>query len=299
MEKSRRSIAEGIDRIVEGDLEYQIDTEKMFDGNKIMAEQVNRIGEGISAAVEKSMKDERMKTELITNVSHDIKTPLTSVINYVDLLKREDIQNERAREYIRVLDEKSQRLKTLITDLVEASKISSGNITLESTSLNMCELLSQSLGEFEEKLTRGKLSVVYQKPEKELYVMADPARLWRVLENLLGNVCKYAMPGSRVYVELEENSGDEKLPRGAVVLTIKNISQNPLNISAAELTERFVRGDEARTGEGSGLGLSIAKDLVTIMEGSFEIFLDGDLFKVCVTMPAASDSASSATEQPQ
>ena len=299
-EKSRRIIAEGIDRIVEGDLDYQIDTAKMFDGNKKTAEQVNRIGGTISAAVEKSMQDERMKTELITNVSHDIKTPLTSVINYVDLLKREDIDNEKAQEYIRVLDEKSNRLKALILDLVEASKISSGNITLENVRLDMRELLSQSLGEFEDKLAKKNLSVVYRKPEEEMCVFADPARMWRVLENLMGNVCKYAMPGSRVYAELtaEEKAQGQPLSK-TVLLTIKNVSQEPLNISAEELTERFVRGDAARSSEGSGLGLSIARDLVTLMKGSFEIYLDGDLFKVCVRMPMASDSDAIAEEQPQ
>ncbi len=276
---SRRKIDEGIERIINGDLGYQIDTERMFKGDKKTAEAVNQMGDTITSAVERSMADERMKTELITNVSHDIKTPLTSVINYVDLLKREDIKSERAREYIRILDEKSQRLKVLIFDLVEASKISSGNITLQNSKLDMCELISQSLGEFEDRFQDRNLSVVYQKPEQSMYVWADPARMWRVFENLLGNVSKYAMPGSRVYIQAEQT------PEDKVALTIKNMSETPLNVSEQELMERFVRGDEARSSEGSGLGLSIARDLVKLMKGELSVHLDGDLFKVSVEMP--------------
>ncbi|MCR5282145.1 MAG: HAMP domain-containing histidine kinase, partial [Lachnospiraceae bacterium] len=257
---------------------YQIDTERMFKGDKKTAESVNQMGDTITGAVERSMADERMKTELITNVSHDIKTPLTSVINYVDLLKREDIKNERVREYIRILEEKSQRLKVLIFDLVEASKISSGNITLQNSRLDMRELISQSLGEFEDRFEDSGLSVMYQKPEQSMCVWADPARMWRVLENLLGNVSKYAMPGSRVYIQLEQGPADK------VNLTIKNMSKNPLNISEQELMERFVRGDEARSTEGSGLGLSIARDLIRLMNGDLLVQLDGDLFKVSILM---------------
>ncbi|MCR5338021.1 MAG: HAMP domain-containing histidine kinase [Lachnospiraceae bacterium] len=303
-EKGRTAIADGVGKIVEGDLDYQIDAQKLFDGNKELALQVNMIGDTVRGAVEQSMQDERMKTELITNVSHDIKTPLTSIINYVDLLKRENLPEGPAQEYIKVLEEKSQRLKVLIVDLVEASKISSGNITLNMEDLDIREMVSQSLGEFEDRIEAAGLSVIYEKPEVKMSVHADPARLWRVLENLMGNVCKYAMPGSRVYVELaSENAKDVTLPvpigaqaddtgmksAGMIALTIKNISASPLNISTKELTERFVRGDQARSSEGSGLGLSIAKDLTTLMGGDLQIILDGDLFKACVTMPAGAD----------
>ena len=279
--QSRQIVSDGVERIVEGDLDYQIDVDKMFDGNKKMARQVNRIGDGISQAVERSMKDERMKTELITNVSHDIKTPLTSVINYVDLLKRENLPGERAQEYLRVLDEKSQRLKVLIYDLVEASKISSGNVTLQITQLDMRELLSQCLGEFEDRFEEKNLQIVYEKPADPVMIKADSASMWRVLENLMGNVCKYAMPGSRVYIDLAEN-GD-----GTASFSMKNISENALNVSPQELTERFVRGDEARSSEGSGLGLSIARDLTALMGGELSIAIDADLFTVILKLKAA------------
>ncbi|MCR5417853.1 MAG: hypothetical protein K6E84_02965 [Lachnospiraceae bacterium] len=280
-DKSFEMIREAVERIVEGDHAYQIDTSRMFDGNKLMALQVNQIGAAIENAVQQSLKDERMKTELITNVSHDIKTPLTSIINYVDLLKRENVEGERARDYIRVLDEKSQRLKVLISDLVDASKISSGNIQLNNTVFDMRELISQSLGEFEDRLSERELTVVYDKPETPANVLADSVRTWRILENLMGNVCKYAMPGSRVYVELEPVDDGSKQ-----CLTMKNISETQLNISPRELTERFVRGDESRNTEGSGLGLSIAGDLAKLMNGSMEIHLDGDLFKVMIFLPS-------------
>ena len=324
-ERSHEMVSEGVERIVDGDTGYQIDTAKMFDGNKKMAQQVNKIGTSIEEAVSRSIKDERMKTELITNVSHDIKTPLTSIINYVDLLKRENIEGEKPQEYIRILDEKSQRLKVLIQDLVDASKISSGNITLDPAEFDMRELVSQSLGEFEDRLEESGLTVVYEKPEQAMNVWADSVRMWRVLENLMGNVCKYSMPGSRVYVQLEKSKAALQVPADAeqndngkeknagkgsvkaespalpdadkkaigesVTLTIKNISDTELNITADELMERFVRGDESRNTEGSGLGLSIARDLVTMMGGKLSIYLDGDLFKVTVDMPVSDQAA--------
>ncbi len=254
------------------------------------AEAVNHIGEGLSNAVEKSLKNERLKTDLITNVSHDIKTPLTSIINYVDLLKRENIQDEKVRGYIDVLDKKSQRLKNLTEDLVEASKISSGNIKLEFMPIDFVQLIWQTNGEFEEKFAARGLNLVCSIPEGPIYVMADGRRLWRVVENLYNNTAKYALQDSRVYADLK---ADEE----QVVFSLKNISEQPLNISADELTERFVRGDVSRTTEGSGLGLSIAQNLTTLQKGKFEIYLDGDLFRVTLTFPRVKADSSEKTEE--
>ena len=229
-----------------------------------MAEHVNRVGDGLQNAMEKSMKNERMKAELITNVSHDIKTPLTSIINYVDLLKRENLQDSKVRGYIEVLDAKSQRLKQLTDDLVEASKVSTGNVELHMTRIQVQQLLQQAYGEFDEKLSAKGLQTILNQVEEPVVIMADGRQLWRIFENLLNNIAKYAMPNTRV------------------VMTFKNISEYPLNISADELTERFTRGDESRSTEGSGLGLSIAKNLTELQHGKFDIYLDGDLFKVTV-----------------
>jgi len=280
--KAREEIVEGITRICDGEVEYQIDTTHFYGENKVIAEAVNRIGEAVNKAVQISMKDERLKADLITNVSHDIKTPLTSIINYVDLLKRENIQGEKAQEYIRVLDEKSQRLKQLTLDLVEASKISSGNITLEMSDIDVKELLKQAVGEYEDKLAEKNLVLVETYPEEKMIIHADSRRMWRVMENLLVNICKYSMEGTRVYVDVEkvtENEADR------VEIIIKNISAQPLNIPAQELTERFIRGDVSRSTEGSGLGLSIAQNLIVAQGGEFKIHLDGDLFKVVVRFP--------------
>lgn len=221
-----------------------------------------------------------LKADLITNVSHDIKTPLTSIINYVDLLKRENIENEKAKDYIRVLDEKSQRLKQLTEDLVEASKISSGNIKLEFMNLNLNELVQQVNGEFAERFESRNLDLICILQPEPLLICADSRRIWRVLENLYVNVCKYAMPGTRVYVDAIKKDGK-------IQFSIKNISENPLNFQADELTERFIRGDVSRSTEGSGLGLSIAKNLTVLQHGSFNIYLDGDLFKVTITFDEA------------
>ena len=266
-------VIDGIHKIASGDLEYKISEKELKGDNKKLAQAVNTIGEGLHHAVDKSMKDERLQADLITNVSHDIKTPLTSIINYVDLLKREDLQNERAQNYIKVLDAKSQRLKQLAEDLVEASKISSGNINLEMVRLNLVELIHQTEGEFVERFEERGLTVVSSLPANTVIILADGRRIWRVLENLYQNVAKYAMEQTRVYVDLQADG--EK-----VLLSIKNISKNPLNIAADELTERFIRGDISRSTEGSGLGLSIAQNLTTLMGGTFKIYLDGDLFKV-------------------
>lgn len=270
--REKENILNGIRRIAEGEITYQIDCEQMHGESKILAEAVNQIGDGIHDAVEISMKDERLKADLITNVSHDIKTPLTSIINYVDLLKRENIPGEKAQEYIQVLDEKSQRLKQLTLDLLEASKISSGNIVLHMEDIRVKDLMLQVIGEFSDKFSEKELDLVASFPEEASVISADSRRMWRVMENLFNNIYKYAMEGTRVYLDVEKK---EKL-----LITIKNISSQPLNINADELTERFIRGDVSRSTEGSGLGLSIAKSLVEAQKGSFQILLDGDLFKI-------------------
>lgn len=276
----RQKILDGIDKISQGDLKAQIPVENLGGDNLVLAEAVNQIGSGLSMAVEKSIKDERLKSDLITNVSHDIKTPLTSIINYVDLLKREDIQNERANNYISILEDKALRLKHLTDDLVEASKISSGNVKLELTRINFQELIYQTNGEFSEKFESKGLQFVVNLPEEPVVIEADGRRLWRIIENLYNNAAKYAMPNTRVYVDLTTVGH-------MVRFSIKNISEQPLNIEADELTERFIRGDVARSTEGSGLGLSIAKNLTELQKGSFDIYLDGDLFKVTIIFPEA------------
>lgn len=271
----REQIIAGLKKITDGDLQYKIPTEKLSGEQEMVADYINHIGEGLDAAVENSLKNERMKTELITNVSHDIKTPLTSIINYVDLLKRENPEDPKIRGYLEVLENKAQRLKVLTEDVVEASKASTGNIALEMSDLNFIELVHQVIGEFEEKFEERNLTMVVHFDEEEAIICADGRRLWRVLENVFGNVSKYAMENTRVYV-------DVKVDRPNVQLSLKNISAQPLNISAEELTERFIRGDVSRNTEGSGLGLSIAKDLVQLQGGEFKLYLDGDLFKVTI-----------------
>ena len=277
--RQRRDIVAGIHKINDGDYNYQIELKKMHGENLALADAVNDIGRGIKDAVDISIKDEMLKASLITNVSHDIKTPLTSIINYVDLLKRENIEDEKIKKYIAVLDEKSQRLKTLTFDLVEASKISSGNITMEFARLNFIELISQSMGEFEEKFAERGLTVVTDIPKTPVFIMADPGRLWRVIENLFNNNFKYALENTRVYLDLTLDTDNN------VTMSVKNISKQQLNIPAEELTERFIRGDVSRSTEGSGLGLSIAKNLTLLQNGDFNIFLEGDLFKVSITFP--------------
>ena len=272
-------IREGAERIAGGELSYQIEVPSgISKEQEELVKVINRIGEGLEKAVEESVRSERMKTELITNVSHDIKTPLTSVINYVDLLKREHIESERAQEYLRILEQKSQRLKVLIEDLVEASKASSGAMELQISKLNFNELVNQTDGEFEEKFQAAGLTMVSSISEEVIVFKGDGRRVYRILENLYGNVAKYVMPGTRVYTELHQK--EDK-----AVFTIKNISKEPLNISPEELTERFVRGEQSRSTEGSGLGLSIAKSLTELMDGSFEIHMDGDLFRVTIRFP--------------
>ena len=276
----REQIIAGLKKITDGELQYKIPTEKLSGEQEQVADYINHIGEGLDAAVENSLKNERMKTELITNVSHDIKTPLTSILNYVNLMKMEKPESERMQNYLNVLEEKSQRLRQLTEDLVEASRISSGNITLQMTRINFVELIYQTAGEFNEKFEAKDLTTITKLPKESVVIMADGRRIWRVVENLYNNVAKYAMAHTRVYVTME--TSEQK-----VIFSIKNISEQPLHGSAAELTERFARGDESRTTEGSGLGLSIAQNLTTIMGGTFEVTLDGDLFSVTITFPLA------------
>lgn len=274
--QKRGFILAAINRICNGEVNHKVDLSTMHGDNLVLAKAVNRIGESVKESVEISMKDERLKADLITNVSHDIKTPLTSIINYVDLMKREEIDNQKVKEYIHILDMKSQRLKQLTDDLVEASKISSGNIVLHMEKLNFKELIKQAIGEFSEKFDERNLEPVLNIPNENIYVLSDSRRIWRVLENLLNNVCKYALKGTRIYIDLisSENENGKM-----AVLSIKNISANALNVSPEMLTERFVRGDESRTTEGSGLGLSIARNLTEALNGELSITIDGDLFK--------------------
>ena len=266
-------IQKGAREIANGNLTYKIDTMNMDDLLENFAGDINNIGRGLNAAVDERMKSERMKAELITNVSHDLKTPLTSIINYVDLLKREPIESETAEEYIKILDEKSQRLKALTEDLVEASRATSGNIKLELNTINLVELVLQAAGTYQEKFDAAQLELVMRYAPETMLVMADGRRLYRVLDNLLNNVCKYAMPGTRVYVDMY-------IENRRAWMVMKNISKTKLTVPADTLTQRFVRGDWSRSTEGSGLGLSIARSLTELHDGIFDIALDGDLFKV-------------------
>lgn len=278
-------IRDGAVKIAQGEISYQIELpDKASKEQKELADTINHIRQGLESAVEESIRSERMKTELITNVSHDIKTPLTSVINYVDLLKREHFENERVQEYLDILDRKSMRLKGLIEDLVEASKASSGTIELQITTLNYGELVNQTNGEFEEKFARSGLTLVADISDEAVRFRGDGRRVFRILENLYGNVAKYALEGTRVYVSLSEKT-DSITGQKMAEFSIKNISREQLNINPDELTERFVRGDSSRTTEGSGLGLYIANNLTELMGGKFEIRLDGDLFHVTVSFP--------------
>ena len=272
-------IMDGLKKISDGELQYKINTDTLTGKQKVMAEYINNIGGGLDAAVENSLKKERMQTELITNVSHDLKTPLTSIINYVDLMKRENPTDPKIQEYLRILDEKSQRLKVLTEDVVEASKASTGNIKLEMNDIDFVEMVQQVIGEFEEKFKEKNLTMMVHFTDEPSIIYADGQRMWRVLENVFGNVVKYAMEGTRVYAEISNRNKK-------VTFSLKNISAQPLNISADELTERFIRGDVARNTEGSGLGLSIAKSLTELQGGEFKLYLDGDLFKVMITFVA-------------
>ena len=282
--KSEKRIEKAIDSLSSGEIDHMIPLDELKGRELITAQKINHISTGLRDAINEQVKSERLKADLITNVSHDIKTPLTSIINYVDLIKREHIDNERVNAYIEVLDNKSKRLKTLTEDLVEASKASSGNLKLEITSIDFVELVLQTNAEFEDKFFMRRLELVCNVPDEPAIIEADGRRLWRVLENLYNNAAKYALEGTRVYVDIirEEDT---------VSFTIKNVSASKLNISPDELTERFVRGDVSRTTEGSGLGLSIAQSLTRLQGGEFIIEIDGDLYKAIVRFPVKKEDA--------
>ena len=274
-----KRLQQGARTIADGDLDHRIDTKNLYLDFKEHAECLNRIGDGLSHNVDARLRSERMKTELITNVSHDLKTPLTSIVNYVDLLKKEELSGNAA-EYVAVLDRQSARLKKLTEDLVEASKASSGALSVNVERVNMAELLEQAQAEYARRLADCGLQPILRQLDGEMNVWADGRYVWRIMDNLLSNVCKYAMANTRVYLELR-NEGD------FVVLSVKNMSRESLNISAEELMERFVRGDSSRNTEGSGLGLSIAQNLAKLMGGEVRITIDGDLFKADVMLPVA------------
>ena len=263
-------------KLAAGDESCVVDTSKLYGPFREHGEDLNTIRDGVSLAVEARMRSEHFRTELITNVSHDIKTPLTSIINYVDLLGKEKPENEKMREYIDVLQRQSARLKKLIGDLLEASKASTGNLTVNAEPCDVGVLLDQTLGEYGEKLSAAGLEPVLTKPEKPVIIMADGRHMWRIFDNLLNNICKYSQRGTRVYLEVCERDGK-------AVVTFRNISSRQLNISSDELMERFVRGDSSRNTEGSGLGLNIAQSLAQLQKGTMELTVDGDLFKVTLT----------------
>lgn len=270
---SMKQLLEAGQRIAKGELDCKVDTSKLRGPFKEHGEDLNSITDGMNRAVGERMKSERFRTELITNVSHDIKTPLTSIINYVDLLEKEQPENEKMREYLEVLDRQSAKLKKLIDDLLEASKASSGSLSVNLTECELGILLDQMAGEYSEKLSAAGLELILTKPEESVKIMADGRHMWRIFDNLLNNICKYAQRGTRVYLDLTADALK-------ATVTFRNISATRLNISGDELTERFVRGDSSRNTEGSGLGLSIAQSLAQLQKGALDITVDGDLFKV-------------------
>ncbi|MBQ3009714.1 MAG: HAMP domain-containing histidine kinase [Oscillospiraceae bacterium] len=274
-----KRLQQGARTIADGNLDHRIDTKNLYGDFKEHAECLNRIGDGLSHSVDAQLRSERMKTELITNVSHDLKTPLTSIVNYVDLLKKEELTGKTA-EYVEVLDRQSARLKKLTEDLVEASKASTGSLNVNVERVSVTELIEQARAEYAVRLKESGLQAIVRQPDEEVVVWADGKYVWRILDNLLSNVCKYAMPNTRVYLELRKE-GDN------AVVSVKNMSRESLNISAEELMERFVRGDSSRNTEGSGLGLSIAQSLAKLMGGEVHVTIDGDLFKAEVSLPLA------------
>ncbi len=265
--------------LAEGKMDGRLETENMFGEFRRHGESLNHIQDGIRIAVEEQLKSERFKTELITNVSHDIRTPLTSIINYVDLMEKENIESPVLKEYLEVLSRQSARLKKLIEDLMEASKASTGNLAVAWEPCDANIMLTQTVGEFEEKLKAAQIELIVMCGEPSV-IQADPRHLWRIFENLMNNICKYALPTSRAYVNIEKEDGFARI-------VFRNISRYALHIDSAELTERFVRGDSSRNTEGSGLGLSIAQSLTELMQGRFELSVDGDLFKVTLSFPEA------------
>ena len=270
-------LKEAAEKMARGQLNEKVDTKNLTWEFKKHGENLNSIVDGMNCALEERMKSERFKTELITNVSHDIKTPLTSIINYVDLLGKEPMESEKAREYLEVLNRQSSRLKKLIEDLIEASKASTGNLPVNYQQMEMGVFLMQMLGEYEEKLKKADITILLTKPDEEVYVSSDGRHLSRVMDNLLNNICKYAYPGTRAFIDLKKTEG-------GCIISVKNTSKYPLNMKAEELIERFARGDASRHTEGSGLGLSIAVSLMDLMGGSLRIETDGDLFKVILEL---------------
>ena len=273
-----RRLQKGGQALSAGDLDYLVDTSRLIGPFRRHGDDLNSIGDGMNRAVMQRMKSERMKTELITNVSHDIKTPLTSIVNYADLISKEESDNEKIAEYSAVLLRQSERLKRLIDDLVEASKAQTGNLEVDLAPCDVGVFISQAEGEYQDKLDEAGLTLVTGQPGKEVMILADGRRLWRVFDNLMNNAAKYSQPGTRVYLSLYEDAGQ-------AVVTFRNTSREPLNISPDELMERFVRGDSARSTEGNGLGLSIAKSLTELQNGDFDVAIDGDLFKVTLRFP--------------
>ena len=271
------TLLKGAQRMAQGDLENKISTRYLTDSYSRCADALNQLSDVAVVAARKQMRSERMRTELITNVSHDIKTPLTSIINYVDILRTAETEEER-QQYLEVLGRQSMRMKKLIEDLMELSKASSGTMAVDIIDLDLTETLNQALGEFSDKLAQADLTMMFTPPTHPVTVRADGRLTWRVLSNLLSNTVKYAMAGTRVYLDVTEEDQ-------SVRILLKNISAQPLNLAADELTERFVRGDASRNTEGSGLGLNIAKNLMELQKGKLELTVDGDLFKVTLEFP--------------
>ncbi|MDW7656728.1 MAG: HAMP domain-containing sensor histidine kinase [Bacillota bacterium] len=278
--------------LAEGDLDYKVDEAQLFGTLRRHGTHLNSIRQGISLAVDERMKSERFKTELITNVSHDIKTPLTSIINYVDLLKGCPLEDPTAREYIDVIDRQSARLKKLAEDIVSASKAATGMVPVQSEQTDLVELLAQTAEEYTDRLTQARLTLVSRLPSEPCTIITDGKLLWRVLDNLFQNVFKYGQPDTRVYLDLQKSAG-------TVTITLRNISREPLNINSEELFERFVRGDAARTSDGSGLGLAIARGLTELLGGKLDLDIDGDLFKAILTLPDSSNALTEPTAQGQ
>ncbi len=290
------AIKEGVRQVNEGNLTYQIPVDPQSSSElDSLGRGINRIFDSSNRAVQNEIRNQRMKTELISNVSHDLRTPLTSIITYLDLLKNEDLKNERAAEYLDVLEKKADRLKQLTDDLFEAAKASSGTMPVEFATVEWVSLVRQTLGEFDRRIQDSQLTFLISSESEKHYVRADGQLLYRVMENLVGNALKYAMPGTRVYIKI--SSGGAAAP-GIVMLEMKNVSGQPLNIEATELMERFKRGDEARATDGSGLGLAIAKDLLKLQNGELAIAIDGDLFKATASLDASEPPLPGPVEEP-
>lgn len=281
---SMKKLITATKEIADGDMDCRVDTTRLYGPLREQGEALNSIGVGMTKAVNDRLKSEHFKTELITNVSHDIKTPLTSIINYVDLMQKEEIDNDKVKEYLEVLSRQSARLKKLIDDLMEASKASTGNLAVNPERCELGVLLTQTAGEYKEKLEAAGLELIIDKPEEDVAIMADRQHLWRVFDNLMNNICKYSLPGTRVYLDLSRGSNikNGKIS-GKATVTFRNISRQRLSVGAEELVERGIRGDSSRNTEGSGLGLSIANSLTLLQGGEMELIVDGDLFKVTLS----------------